>query len=187
MGGEDAGQGRKRGLWVILLHRAFPRHQHKPTPVPCMERSCTQRLRGFQPRWPAAARAAAARSGCSAYKWRANARGNHQSIRRSQTAALSHVRASDDDWRAFIGVSARIGSKGTEGVGGGGGGLLRCERALDDGGGWNHGGAARNSVLTRSPIASSRSERLHLPVRRRGGTIGWPLLSPSQHLGRDKT
>ena len=38
------------------------------------------------------------------------------------------------------------------------------------------------------PIASMLRWRLHPPGRRRGGTIGWPLLCPAQHLvGRIQT
>ena len=35
--------------------------------------------------------------------------------------------------------------------------------------------------------ASSWFERLHTPARRRGGSIGWPLICPAQHLSRSQT
>ena len=42
-------------------------------------------------------------------------------------------------------------------------------------------------VRATRPIAPKRTERLRPPARRRGGTIGWPLLCPAQHLGRSQT
>ncbi len=36
-------------------------------------------------------------------------------------------------------------------------------------------------------IASTLQWRLHLPVRQRGGTIGWLLLCPAQRLDRSRT
>jgi hypothetical protein len=47
-------------------------------------------------------------------------------------------------------------------------------------------GTAGGVTATR-PIATICCERMHTPARRRGGTIGWPLLCPAQHLGRPQT
>ena len=42
-------------------------------------------------------------------------------------------------------------------------------------------------VRATRPIAPNWTERVCTPARRRGGTIGWPLLCPAQHLGRSQT
>ena len=44
---------------------------------------------------------------------------------------------------------------------------------------------ARGLLHIKRLIASMRGWRLHPPARRRGGTIGWPVLCQAQHLGRN--
>ncbi len=47
--------------------------------------------------------------------------------------------------------------------------------------------SAFRSTHVKRPTSSMIEWRLHAPKRRRGGTIGWPLLCSSQHRNRDKT
>ena len=42
-------------------------------------------------------------------------------------------------------------------------------------------------VRATRPIAPKRTEQVDTPSRRRGGTIGWPLLCPAQHLSLSQT
>ena len=51
---------------------------------------------------------------------------------------------------------------------------------------WDVSHALRRARITR-PIAPMLRWRLHSPARRRGGTNGWPLLCPAQHLFRSPT